>query len=337
MSNTSGVSTSGPIEGLAFYCVTDAAGFLGAVGLLNSLRLVGHEEPFLLLDCGLDDEQRELLAPHAVVVPSPPNLHPTLLKSMLPLARPADVMVLLDADVIVLRHLRELVALAASGNVVAFANDHDRHRPDWGQLLGLGALPRRRYVNAGHLLFPLELGTELLHELEGTLERVGLGRALVRGDVPRRGTPDDPLFYSDQDVLNALLAARVPDDRVTILDARLAPFPPFAGLTADPARFRCVQADGTEPFLLHHVLRKPWLAALRHSVYSQLLSRLLVGDDLAVRVPMKRVPLRLRSGRLAQLDRTRAHLQAVVLERVRGRLGLRPHLESLVGRSLPRP
>ena len=51
----------GPRDAAAFYCVADERYFLGAVGLVNSLRLVGHREPIFLLDCGLDDEQRELL------------------------------------------------------------------------------------------------------------------------------------------------------------------------------------------------------------------------------------------------------------------------------------
>ncbi len=53
---------------LAFYCVADDRYFLGAVGLINSLRLQGHAEPIYLLDCGLDPRQRELLAAHVEVV-----------------------------------------------------------------------------------------------------------------------------------------------------------------------------------------------------------------------------------------------------------------------------
>ena len=44
----------------AFYCVADERYFLGAVGLINSLRLVGHTEPIFLLDCGLTAAQRRL-------------------------------------------------------------------------------------------------------------------------------------------------------------------------------------------------------------------------------------------------------------------------------------
>ena len=46
----------------AFYCVADERYFLGAVGMINSLRVLGHDEPVFLLDCGLTAEQRRLLA-----------------------------------------------------------------------------------------------------------------------------------------------------------------------------------------------------------------------------------------------------------------------------------
>ena len=43
-----------------FYCVADERYFLGAVGMINSLRLQGHAEPIHVLDCGLRPGQREL-------------------------------------------------------------------------------------------------------------------------------------------------------------------------------------------------------------------------------------------------------------------------------------
>ena len=57
----------------AFYCVADDRYFLGAVGMLNSLRLQGHTEPVFLLDCGLRPEQRELIATQTRLVPAPSN------------------------------------------------------------------------------------------------------------------------------------------------------------------------------------------------------------------------------------------------------------------------
>src|SRR3712207_8323109 len=80
----------------AFYCVADERYFLGAVGLINSLRLVGHEEPIHLLDCGFTAEQRELLAPHVNLIAAESETPPWLLKTVAPLRHPADVIVLID-------------------------------------------------------------------------------------------------------------------------------------------------------------------------------------------------------------------------------------------------
>jgi hypothetical protein len=326
------VARADAIKGAAFYCATDARGFLGTVGLVNSLRRVGHDEPILILDCGLEHQQRALLEPHATVMPAPPDVHPALLKTVLPLARPADVMVLVDIDVIVLQHLGALLDLAASGQFVTFENDQDRYFPEWGELLGLGTVPRRRYVASGHLILPGPASIPLLREFDEIVERVGLTGALTRGGIPRAGAPEDPLFFTDMDIFNAVLAARIPDDRFTVLEYRLAPFPPFAGLTVHPERFECVDADGMQPFLLHHALSKPWLAAVRNSVYAELLSRLLLGDEHAIGVSRASVPLRLRAGRLARADRARAQAQAILREKTRGRLGIRPRLQTALAR-----
>ena len=99
----------------AFYCVADARYFLGAVGMLNSLRLLGHREPAYVLDCGLTPQQRELLAPHATLVPAPSDAPPYLLKTVAPLRHPAEVTVLIDTDMIVTRPLTELIDTAAGG------------------------------------------------------------------------------------------------------------------------------------------------------------------------------------------------------------------------------
>src|SRR6266511_2028041 len=128
----------------AFYCVADARYFAGAVGLVNSLRLVGHDEPIYLLDCGLTGPQRELLAACVTVVAAPTDAPPWLLKTAAPLAHPADVMVLLDTDVVVTRSLRPLIERAAGGHLVAFENPIDRFVPEWGELLDFGRTFWRR-------------------------------------------------------------------------------------------------------------------------------------------------------------------------------------------------
>jgi hypothetical protein len=284
---------------VAFYCVADARYFLGAVGLVNSLRLLGHDEPVVLLDCGLTGEQRELLGAEAELIEAPEGTPPTLLKTVAPLERPADVMVLLDTDLVATRPLTELVESAAEGRVVAFSKGVDRWVPAWADVLGLGEVPPRTYLDFALLCLGEEVGTPVLELLGERQDRIDFERTMW-------GSHDEgyELLYADQDVLNAILAARVSVERTVALDHRLAPVPPFEGLrVADERTLRCVYDDGIEPFVVHHFVVKPWLEPTHHGVYSRLLRRLLTEDDVAIRVPAAMVPLRLRRGPLAWAER----------------------------------
>jgi hypothetical protein len=119
--------------------------------MINSLRLIGHSEPIYLLDTGLTPQQREILAPEASLLPSPAG-ESTMLKAVAPLRHPAEVSVLIDADVIVTRPLKDLIDQASDRKVIAFENDVDRFVPEWGELVGRGDARRLPYVAAG-LLF----------------------------------------------------------------------------------------------------------------------------------------------------------------------------------------
>jgi hypothetical protein len=284
----------------AFYCVSDGRYFLGAVGLVNSLRLVGHSEPIYLLDCGLSDAQRELIAPHVTLVRDHSGTPPWLLKTIAPLAHPAEAMVLIDADMIVTRPLGELIERARAGALVAVRNDRDRFCEQWGELLGLGEVRRRPYVSSGLVVVERELGTEVLALMDRLQDRVDFDRTFWR-----RNESGYPFLYGDQDVLNGILAsARVADERLVALEHRLAPTPPFGRLRiADELTLRCRYRDRVEPFLLHNFFRKPWLVRMRSSVYSRLLTRVLLSPDATVRVPAAELPLRMRTGPLAAAAR----------------------------------
>ena len=138
---------------------------------------------------------------------------------------------------------------------------------------------------------------------------------LFRSDFERtywreRRITDYPLLYADQDVLNAILASRVEPDRLLALDQALAPLPPFSGLrVVDERALRCAYADGVEPYVVHHWLAKPWLEPTHHGVYSRLLRRLLVGEELVIRVPERLIPLRFRAGLRAYAERTRINVR----------------------------
>ena len=280
-------------EGVAFYCVCDERYFLGAVAMINSLRVVGHTEPVFALDCGLTGSQRELLAPEATLVPAPRDAPPWLLKAVAPCRHPATTMVLIDADIIVTRNLAPLIEAAAGGSVVAFENRSDRFFPEWGDLLELGTARRRQYVSSSLVCLGGALGSEVVRLMDGLRDRVDFSRSWWRDNVP-----DYPFLFADQDVLNAILATRVDPDRVIELDERLEAVMPYTGLTVvDERQLRCVYEDGAEPFVVHHFLPvKPWLEPAIPGVYSRLLARLLRGADVAIRVGDRRLPPHLRPG-----------------------------------------
>jgi hypothetical protein len=284
---------------VAFYCVADERYFLGAVAVLNSLRLQGHDEPLHVLDCGLGRRRRELLARHATLVDSDRKIPPWLAKTVAPRRSPAEVMVLIDTDMIVTRSLAELTGTAAGGGVVAFLNDRPRFVAEWGELLDLGPAQPQPYVSSGLVVLGGVEGTEVLGLLDDRQRRVDIGRTLF-------GTAEAgyPFRYPEQDVLNAILCTRPADFPATRLPNRLAPNPPFAGLRLrDVGSLTCAYDDGAEPYVLHHFHRKPWIDRIYHGLYSRLLTRLLTGDDVVLRVPDDLIPARLRTGPRAIMER----------------------------------
>jgi hypothetical protein len=293
------------VVGTGFYSVTNARHFLGTVALVNSLRRVGHAEPVILLDCGLEPWQRTLLAGEAAILPSASCLPPHLLKAEAPLARPADVMVIVDSDIIVIRSLQPLIAAARQGKIVSFADAlADRFHPAWADMVRAPILRRGSYVNSGLLTLPRDPGLRLLQRLEQSATFVDPALTMIGV-----GAPSDPLFFLDQDIVNALLASEFDVDEVEVLPHRLAPHPPFPGVSiVNETTLACADAEGEQPFLLHHIQQKPWLHRLPASAYSKLLTRLLLASDLPVQVPRERLPLRLRTGPSAQLARAQASL-----------------------------
>jgi hypothetical protein len=304
----------------AFYVVVDERFFIGAVALINSLRLCGHGEPIFVLDSGLRPEQRTILAPHVRLLDPPDAVGAVYLTPYGPLLQPAGVAVLLDADMIVLRSLSELVSVSHAGKIVAFEDDPpcaDRFFPEWQALLGLRSVRQVPYVNAGQLFVPEELASRLFTAWTDAQGRIPSGATRYGGS-----RPDAPLYFADQDALAAVLGACFNDNDLHILDHRLAPHAPFPGVRlVDKQRLVCEYGDGVRPFILHHVLAKPWLAATPANPYSLLLSRLLLDDDVGIRLDPGQVPLRLRRGALATVARGEASLRARVRAGARRNLG----------------
>jgi hypothetical protein len=308
---------------MTVYSISNDRFFLGLVALVNSLRVHGHNDPLVIVDCGLTPRQRALLEPEAMLIRAPADVEPHLLKYVGPMHAPADVMLLID--MIVTRSLTPLIDDVRAGKVVAFTDPlGDRFFESWRELLDLPELRRQPYVNAGFLGLPRGVGLDLLKRLQRDQELIDDGDTIWTG-----GSPSNPTYFADQDLLNALLASVVPADGVTILDQALAPHPPFAGVHVDDlAAAACSYEHGSAPFILHHMLKqKPWLTPRLATPYSKLLPHLWFGADVAVRVPEDEVPLRFRTGLVAAVERRRA-TAAALLAQTRGRLGLRGYVRS---------
>jgi hypothetical protein len=313
----------------AFYSFCDHRHFVGFVALMNSLRLVGHEERIVLVDAGLLPAQRRLVERHVTVVDAPEGKHVILLKQHGPTVAPADVMVLLDSDVIVVRSLSELVLDANRGQIVAFmdnGSDASRFFPQWSKELALPELRRYPYVNAGQLFVPHSLANRLFPPWAQGQSRINLARAWHTA----QRDDSNPFYFGDQDVLNAVMAAYLDPDELRILDNELAPNPPFPGLRlVDEFRLHCSYEDGTRPYVLHHFLAKPWLSTTPATVYSRLVTRLVLAPDVRLQLPPSSLPLRMRHGYLAAVDRFRATWQARTHSSVRrhvGALGVRTRI-----------
>ena len=150
----------------AFYCVADERYFLGAVGLVNSLRLVGHREPIYLLDCGLRADQRALLEREVEVVAAPEDAPPTLLKTIAPLAHPAEAMVLIDTDMIATQPLDRSGDRGRKRQGGRFSQSTPSAMSRAGASCSTSPAPRRQpYVSFAALALGGEPGAEILRLL----------------------------------------------------------------------------------------------------------------------------------------------------------------------------
>ena len=293
-------------ENVTFFTVADKRFFPAAGGLVNSLRVVGHQQPIMLLDCGLTSDQRDVLGSECRLV-SPPSsdpINPQLLKPFAHLLNPTGIVVILDSDLIVVRGLDPFLREAASGALcINLDPESTRWFAEWEDVFALGRAPRRQpYVSSGFMAFSVDHWPELLPRWWDACQRIR--------SRPTRfyGEPDSPTAQSDQDALNAVLMSAESSPRLHLLpDEALPTMDQFRRdvRVLDPRMLSC-SIEGRPVTLLHPSVKvKPfetdrWIDQGR-SPYPRLLRRLIVGSDVRVRVPGDELPLWLRSGRRGAL------------------------------------
>lgn len=295
-----------PKEEVVFYAVTDDRFFIGAVGLINSLRLMGHEQRIVLLDCGLTEHQRNVLALECelIVLPDIQGTNPQLLKPFAALLHTHGTVVVLDSDLIVTRPLDSVLEMAKNGRLCACSDpESERWFAEWEQVFGLSGVPRHQtYVSSGFVAFSVEHWPDLLSCWWRSCERI---RSYPTAFY---GAPDSPTAQADQDALNALLMSGWPEEALAIQSQETQPSMEqlrWHVQTLDVDTLSCTLHE--RPVILVHpgVKIKPferqWWTRQGRNPYPVLLRRLLVGQDTRVRVTRDDVPLWIRSGRLGEV------------------------------------
>jgi len=298
-----GMAGGAPDDSVRLYTMGDAGYFLGAVALVNSLRLTGNEQPITFLDLGLTPEQQALLATQCEIVQLErrPGDHPYTFQPYPYALDASGIAVIIDSDVIVTGRLDPVIDVARTGKVACFPDNFVRFSAEWESLFGLRAPLVRHdpYVNSGLLA----LDTERNH---GFLERWWqLCRSLEIAIPPdHRG----PIGFADQDALNALLMSEYRDARSVVAEPCFAIGHKTLRHTEvlDVDALRCV-FGGQQTVALHATSQpKPWTPRakflLRRSAYVTCIRRCLSGPGLAIALPEDRLPIWLRDSRRATVE-----------------------------------
>jgi hypothetical protein len=287
---------------ITFFTICNATYFPGLVGLLNSLRLMGHQDRVVVADCGLAPQQRALLAPHCTLVElaSLSVKNPAQFKPFPYLLRPQGTVVMIDSDMILTRNLDAVLATAAQGKICVFPDgEKDRWFCEWSEIFGLSSsLRRQTYVCSGFVVFSTLQWPRLLERWWNACTRI------LTSPTYQEGAPEGPTAQGDQDALNALLMSEFPSDALSLLpNEEVASRWDFRSVRLVDSKTLNCQHRGRTLMRLHACLTpKPWQrAGVRQNVYLRLLRRLLSAPDVALSVPPGLLPVWLRQGPAAEL------------------------------------
>jgi hypothetical protein len=287
---------------VTYVTIADERFFVGAVAMVNSLRLTGHHERIVVLDAGLTAEQRAVLGRECDLLQPPvtsEGVFVVFLKTVMHLLELRGTVILIDSDVVVTRHLGPIVEAAQAGRIVLVADQFpERHFPEWQEILGLDRPPRRDpHLGAGFIALDLDQWPDFMPRWLELCRRVPQDRADLPFDLPRDVVRANPFAFPEQDVMNALLASEVDRDRIEVFSLDVFPGPPHNdGIQiVDRKTLRCRHGEH-EPYLLHYWNHpKVWLpdarATLSMDAYVELTARLLTAPDVPLRLPAADLPV----------------------------------------------
>lgn len=301
-------------EHTRFFTIADRRFFPGAVAMMNSLRLTGNIGDVVVLDRGLTPEQRDLLDHHATVVQLPDEDlgHPVLAKAFPHVLGAQGTIVLIDSDMLVTGSLSSITSLAEEGRICVFPNHYtarDRWFAEWQEIFELPTAPRHQtYFNAGFVCFSTQHWPDFLRLYWEACQRVPSRTVLrgssARGDIGARA-PSDPISLADQDALNALLMSVIPPEAIAELPAwgQVARGEMVRVRIVDQHRLACT-LDGVATTILHYTRnpkaweRENWWR-VRWDAFTLLLPRVLLADDVPLKLQPATMPVWARPGRLS--------------------------------------
>jgi hypothetical protein len=243
---------------------------------------------------------------------------------------PDGVAVIIDSDMIVTRSLGDLIAAARDEGKICLFSDFQANRKrwfaEWEQVFELSrpapppALPERGLRPLRHPP-PPRLPAALVARL----------RADPAREDPRPGPDeyDQPFWDGDQDVMNAVLMSEIPADAIKELPQEAAPTSDrLMWVRGKDVQTLACEVRGVPTVLLHMTGGpKPWQEVawmrVRRNGYVQLLPRLLLGDDVPIRLRAEDLPVWLRPG-----PRGAAALRALSGLNGGARQGRPPHAEA---------
>jgi hypothetical protein len=289
-----------------FCAIVDSVYFVGAVALVNSLRLTGHTGEIAFLDVGLDEGQRAFLGKEATVHDGPiaSGWLSVFAKPMLGLLNPDRVVVLLDNDLMITGSLEPLVRAAEDGAIAVIKDtDPTRWFAEWEQLFSLQQ-PLRRGFYANGSCIALSTG-----RWRGFLERwyeLGESIAAARASRPfllrQQEAVSDPVGFNEQDTLNALLMSEVPESALRYWAHSLTPnWDERHDVRVTDSRELLCEARGQACLFLHCSGQpKPWQARgwlrSRFRAFNCLLTCVLAERGAPLPLPPEQIPPWLRPG-----------------------------------------
>jgi hypothetical protein len=285
--------------------VADSQFFLGAVALVNSLRLTRNTGEIVLIDAGLLPDQRRFLERECTIVE--PELDPGVFAVF---AKPSihrfeqgeRTVVILDSDIIVTSCFEPIVDRAERGSICGFVNnDTDRWFPEWADIFGLRAPLRcKSFLNGSFLALSMAHWRDFLQRWEELCRAIQEERSTRPFLLRRDRVLQDPTGFNEQDALNALLMSEVPDAAIASWDHDLAPsWADRRGVsTLDTHTLRCEFA-GREPSYIEWTgAIKPWMpwgwTRRKYDAYLRLFPRAVLAADVPLRLSPSDVPAWLR-------------------------------------------